>query len=244
MTRIVRKVSRWSLATVLGVGCVAVSLLATSGPAAAQGNTQYVSDQFEVTMRRGPSTSNAIVRMLPSGTPLEVLSVDSQNGYSEVRLTTSNTTGFVLTRYLMNQRDARSQLAALQERLATLRSQSGEAGRELDDLRQANAEANRRIASLDQDNGRLRDELQALQQKAANVINIDRENTALRKDLTDTQIELQLVKEENSELSSKRIMHWFVIGAGVMLVGIVLGLILPGLRRRKRGGYGGGGDLL
>ena len=52
-------------------------------------------------MRRGPSTQNAIVRMLESGTPLEVISSDAQTGYSRVRLTTSNTEGYVLTRYLM-----------------------------------------------------------------------------------------------------------------------------------------------
>ena len=28
----------------------------------------YVTDQFEVTMRSGPSTQNTILRMLPSGT--------------------------------------------------------------------------------------------------------------------------------------------------------------------------------
>lgn len=219
-------------------------LLGASIEAVAQGETRYVTDEFEITMRRGPSTSNAIVRMLPSGTPLQVLSVDDETGYTQVRLTTSDTEGYVLTRYLMSERDARSQLAAMRERLQTLRDQSGDRGRELDDLRQANAAASQRINALDQENQRLQSALSALQQKAANVISIDRENTTLRKDLTETQIQLQLLQEENSELISRRILHWFLIGAGVLLAGIVLGLILPGLRRRKRGGYGGGGDLL
>ena len=75
------------------------------------------------------------------------------------------------------------------------------------------------------------------------MINIDRENQTLRADLTDTQIMLEAVQQENDELSSRRIMHWFLIGAAVLLAGIVVGLVLPGLRRRKRGGYGSG-DLL
>ena len=229
----------------LRLGALFVLALITLGvDANAQGDTRYVTDQFEITMRRGPSTSNAIIRMLPSGTPLQVISVDDETGYTQVRLTTSDTEGYVLTRYLMSERDARSQLAAMQERLQTLRDQSGDRGRELDDLRQANAAASQRINALDQENQRLQSALAALQQKASNVISIDRENTTLRKDLTETQIQLQLLQEENSELISRRIMHWFLIGAGVLLAGIVLGLILPGLRRRKRGGYGGGGDLL
>ncbi len=236
---------RRSLSTWAGASALALWLaLGMSNTAMGQADTRYVTDIFEITMRRGPSTSNAIVRMLESGTPVEVISSDSATGYTRVRLTTSDTEGYVLTRYLMAEQDARSQLAGLQERLATLRDQSGDRGRELDDLRQANAAASQRINTLDQDNERLKAALAALQQKASNVISIDRENTTLRKDLTETQIQLQLLQEENSELISRRIMHWFIIGAGVLLAGVVLGLLLPGMRRRKRGGYGGGGDLL
>ena len=219
-----------------------IAVLWVSNAAYAQQPTRWVTDEFEITMRGGPSTDNRIVRMLSSGTPLTVLEVDDATGYTKVRLTTSNTEGYVLSRYLMSERDARSQLADLTERLATLRDQSGDRGRELDDLRQANAAATQRIASLEQANTRLQSDYDALQKKSANVINIDRENTTLRKELTDTQIQLQSTVEENRELSSRRVMQWFIIGALVLLVGIVLGLILPGMRRRKRGGYGG--DLI
>ncbi|MEM7449972.1 MAG: TIGR04211 family SH3 domain-containing protein [Pseudomonadota bacterium] len=234
-----RPLRHWvaGLLTVLAATAVAAT-------ARAQNPTNYVTDQFEVTMRRAPSAGNtAIVRVLRSGTPLVVLERDAGNGWSRVRLTTSDTEGYVLTRYLMSEPDARSQLASLRERVDTLRNESGDQGRELDDLRQASAESARRIAALDQENQRLEIELSDLQAKAANVISIDRENTSLRKELTDTQIVLEALQQENDELSSRRIMHWFLIGAAVLLAGVVVGLVLPGLRRRKRGGYGSG-DLL
>lgn len=223
---------------------IAGLLIAVASTMSAQAETRYVSDQLEITMRRAPSAGNtAIVRVLPSGTPLTILELDAGDGWSHVRLTTSDTEGYVLRRFLMDEPSARSQLAALQERVETLRNQSGDQGRELDDLRQANAESARRIAALDQENERLETALADLQAKAANVISIDRENQTLRKDLTETQIMLEAVQEENAELSSRRIMHWFLIGAAVLLAGIVVGLVLPGLRRRKRGGYGSG-DLI
>ena len=104
---------------------------------AQSGSAGYVTDQFEITMRRSPSAGNtAIVRVLESGTPLTVVERDAGNGWSRVRLTTSDTEGYVLTRYLMDEPSARSQLAALQARVATLRNESGDQGRELDDLRQ------------------------------------------------------------------------------------------------------------
>ena len=50
---------------------IAALLLSTSALA----ETAWVTDQFEITLRSGPSTSNAIQLMVSSGTPLEVLDV-------------------------------------------------------------------------------------------------------------------------------------------------------------------------
>lgn len=224
---------------------LALALFAVTADSRAQSGEerQYVTDIFEITMRRGPSTQNAIVRMLESGTPVEVLEQDAESGYSRVRLTTSETEGYVLTRYLMRDPDARSQLAALQGRVDSLRNESGDQGRELDDLRTSYAAAQQRLRALEQDNERLTSELADLQQKASNVLAIDRENMTLRTDLQETEIELQGLQQSNADLRSQRALYGFVVGAGVLLLGIVLGLILPGLRRRKRGGYGSG-DLL
>ena len=90
--------------------------------AAAQAQSAWVSDQFEVMLRTGPSTSNAIERMLPSGTALEIVENDAESGYSRVR-TVAGTEGWVLTRYLMNEPSAREQLAALTSRLTNARDQ-------------------------------------------------------------------------------------------------------------------------
>ena len=70
--------------------------------AQAGAQTVWVSDQFEVMLRSGPSTSNAIERMLPSGTQLEVLERNADAGYARVR-TNAGTEGWVLSRYLMSE---------------------------------------------------------------------------------------------------------------------------------------------
>ena len=67
----------------------------------AHAESVWVSDQFEIMLRTGPSNSNAIQRMLGSGTKLETLETDAETGYSRVR-TAAGTEGWVLTRYLMD----------------------------------------------------------------------------------------------------------------------------------------------
>ena len=208
-------------------------LLAALLPQLATAETRYVTDQFEITMRRGPSTQNAITRMLSSGTALEVLEVDRDNGYTRVR-TAGGTEGWVLSRYLMPEAAARDQLASMRERLEAIRSQSGDQGRLLDDLRQADEQNKSTIRSLESDKKQLEAELSQIRRTAANVLEINEENKLLREDLSRANIELSTLKQENDRLVRRRDQNWFLIGAAVLTVGIILGLVLPRIPRHRR----------
>ena len=76
-----------------------------------QAKTAYVTDEFKITLRSGESATHRILRMLPTGEKLNVLSSNPNNGYSKVR-TASGAEGFVLTRQLVDQPVARDRLAA------------------------------------------------------------------------------------------------------------------------------------
>ncbi|MCP5092182.1 MAG: TIGR04211 family SH3 domain-containing protein, partial [Gammaproteobacteria bacterium] len=93
-------------------------LLASSAAIAAPA---WVTDQFEITLRSGPSTSNAIQLMIDSGLRLEVLERDADSGYTRVR-TPGGTEGWVLSRYLMSEPSAREQLAKLSSQLTNANS--------------------------------------------------------------------------------------------------------------------------
>ncbi len=62
----------------------------------------YVTDSFRISIRRGPSLENKILKFLPSGQDVEIL--DTQEGWSYIRTLESNeniTKGWVLRRYLI-----------------------------------------------------------------------------------------------------------------------------------------------
>ncbi|MEJ2603412.1 MAG: TIGR04211 family SH3 domain-containing protein [Gammaproteobacteria bacterium] len=211
---------------------VAVLLVLAIGQSALA-QTRYVTDQFEITLRTGPSTSNQIVRMLPSGTRLETIEVDAEAGWTRVR-TSGGTEGWVLTRYLMGDPAARDQLASMRERLETMRGESGSLGARVDDLSQANQEAQTRIRSLESENKQLEAELAEIKRTASNVLAIDSENNALREQLSTAEVQIAALQQENGELSSRRNRDWFIAGAAVLLAGVLLGIILPRIRWRKR----------
>ncbi len=220
-------------------GFVLTALLATLPlflAAEASAATRYVTDQFEIMLRRGPALQNAIVRQLPSGTALEVLETDAQSGYTKVR-TSAGTEGWVLSRYLMSDPAARDQIVTLQERVKSLREQSGGQGRALDDLRQAEEQGKASIRNLESTNKRLEAELADIKRTAANVLRINEENKTLRDNLSMTEIKLSTLEQENDRLVSRREQNWFLIGAAVLAVGIILGLVLPRIPRHRRGRY-------
>ena len=62
----------------------------------------YVTDSFRISLRRGPSIENKILKFLPSGQPVKIL--ETQEGWSRVQLPEDNEgvlTGWVLRRYLI-----------------------------------------------------------------------------------------------------------------------------------------------
>lgn len=206
-----------------------LSALASAEPA-------WVSDEFEIMLRSGPSTSNAIQLMLGSGTQLEVLELDRESGYSRVR-TGGGTEGWVLTRYLMNEPSAREQLATLTSRLTNAQSQGSSLTSQLSAVQAEQESAESSIATLEREKAALEGELGEIRRTAANVLSINDQNNELRQQLMDADIKVDALEQENRELGSQKNRYWFMSGGLVLLVGMILGIWLPRIRWQRRSGY-------
>ena len=211
-----------------------LSVLLFAGAASAE--TAWVSDQFEITLRSGPSTSNAIERMLDSGTELEVLERDPETGYARVR-TGGGTEGYVLTRYLMNEPAAREQLARLTSQLTNEASRGTTLNSQLSAIRSQYDSATRQIETLEREKSELEEELGEIKRTAANVLSINNQNKQLREQLAAEEIRVATLEQENRELTSQTTRYWFMSGALVLVVGMVLGLWLPRIRWQRRSRY-------
>lgn len=203
---------------------------------AAFAESTWVTDQFEITLRSGPSTSNAIQLMISSGTELEVLERDAESGYTRVR-TQGGTEGWVLTRYLMNERSAREQLQTLSGQLTNATSRGSSLDSQLTAIRGEYESANRQIATLEREKSALENELAEIKSTAANVLSINEQNKSLMDQLTAAQIRADTLEQENRELASQTTRYWFVTGAVVVVVGMLLGLWLPRINWRRRRRY-------
>ena len=213
-----------------------LSLLLFATSAVAQTESAWVSDQFEVMLRTGPSTNNAIERMLPSGASLDILESDAETGYSRVR-TAAGTEGWVLTRYLMDEPSAREQLASLTSRLTSATAEGSSLESQLAALNSEYDAAGRRITELEREKSALESELAEIKRTAANVLSINDQNKELRDQLASTEIEVATLEQHNRELTSQTTRYWFMTGALVLLVGMILGIWLPRIRWQRRSRY-------
>lgn len=196
----------------------------------------WVSDEFEITLRSGPSTGNAIQLMVSSGMQLEVLERDADSGYSRVR-TPGGTEGWVLTRYLMNERSAREQLQTLTSDLTNANSRGTSLGSQLTAIKGEYDSANSRIETLQREKAAAEKELADIRRTAANVLGINEKNKSLMDQLATAQIRADTLEQENRQLSSQTTRYWFMSGGLVLLVGVILGLWLPRIRWQRRSGY-------
>ena len=216
-----------------GVKRFALALLLLTVAGGLHAETRYVTDQLKITMRSGESTTHKIVRMLPSGYPVEVLETNRDSGYSKIR-TGDGKTGYVLTRQLMKIPSARERLEKAEARLQELQEEPGRLSTKLTTLRDEHQTLQGAHAKVTDERNNLAQELDAIQRTAANAIRISNERNELRKQVATLTRQVEDLKQENRELSNDTAQNWFLIGAGVIVGGIIIGLILPHLRLQRR----------
>jgi SH3 domain protein len=194
--------------------------------------TGYITDQLKITLRSGESTTHKVIRMLPSGTAVEILSRNSATNYAKVRLP-DGTVGYVLSRMLLNERPARERLAEAERQLVVLRQEPGKLSSQLADLQESHADLQQRFNAMQNENSDLKQELSRLRKVAQDPLRIatERDDAVVRsQQLAD---ELDILKLKNQRLTDKTEQNWFLIGAGVIIAGIILGLLIPHMRVKK-----------
>ncbi len=207
-----------------------ILLLVISGGLHAE--SRYVTDQFKITMRSGASTSHKILHMLPSGSKVKVVRADAGSGYTQVRV--SGELGYVLSRHLMKNPSARAQLAGMQARLRELQEAPGQLSSKLTALQREHDALQTAHAELREIKQQLERELEGIRRTSADAVRINNERNELRKNVATMTRERENLKQENRDLANQSTQQWFLIGAGVIILGIIIGLILPHLRFQRR----------
>ncbi|MEO8467401.1 MAG: TIGR04211 family SH3 domain-containing protein [Gammaproteobacteria bacterium] len=204
-------------------------LLATSVHA----QTRYITDRTIVELRRGPSTEYLILRNLEAGAAVQILE-DAGAGYSRVRVQDQGTEGFILTRFLLAEPIARDKLAAAERSLAAAKTRATELEQQVSALTAELGGTKADLAQTRSSHNQASKDLADLRTAAANVVEIRDQNESLRQRLIQRDREVEELTAAKTRLTSQDRQNWFIVGAGVLFGGVVIGLIAPSLRRKRR----------
>jgi SH3 domain protein len=214
------------------VGLLGLLLLAFT----AEAQTRYVSDELVITLRTGPSNQNAIIRNLTSGARVEVLENNDDGSYARVRLT-DGVEGWVLTQYLQDEptdslrlATAARELADAARRAADFEDQATELEAELATTREALSQSQAYAEGIEA-------QLADIRSASASAIETREQNERLATRVSNLTAAADLADMEIRELRSRNRQSWFIVGASVLFGGIVIGLVAPSLRRKRRSSW-------
>lgn len=204
-------------------------------PAAALAESIYVSDHLVITIRTGKGTQYQIIKTAPSGTKLELLE-ESDDGYSYVR-TPDGVEGWARTQYLSKEPIASVLLEKAQARLTRYKDQNNKLKAELKTLHQQTSTLTEENKSLSGSSKSLGTELARLKEVSARPIQLENENRKLQQANVTLEKEMQLLSQENQVLKDRSQREWFVAGALVLLGGLIIGLVIPKIRWKKKSSW-------
>ncbi len=213
------------------LACLVTSLASATVQATAA--TMYITDELTVPLRSGPSNQHRILHAgLPSGTVMETLSTDEAAGYTQIR-TSRGTEGWIRTQYLVSEPIAkvmlertRAELERARTQLASVRNARQELETNLANQTNATTEAGGEIE-------RLEAELDQIRRVSAKAIDTAEENEQLRETNLRLQDELDDLAEAVTHLENNSENQAILIGAGLLFIGLLLGVIIKARPQRS-----------
>jgi SH3 domain protein len=198
---------------------------------AVRAQTVWISDEFTVPLRSGPSNEHRILHKgLPSGTELEVLGANDD--YTHVR-TSSGLEGWISTQYLVKEPIARIQLVAANNRIQTLDKQLAQRGESLSELRSTSTEAASNNDRLAAQVAQLQAELAEIKQVSSGAIDEHARNQELTNLNARLRAEVDDLTEESQRLENSTEQRWLLIGGALVLGGLLAGVAIKARPRRS-----------
>ena len=201
----------------------------------AQAETQYVSDHLVITVRTGQGAQFQIIKTLESGEHVKVLET-TETGYTKIEAS-DGTEGWVRSQYLAEEPVASEKLVKAEAKLLKTRTSLKALKEKFATLSKDHKVLSDTQSKLSTDKNKLDTELARLNKIAKKPIILDRQNRELQQKNVTLEKDLQRLNQENNSLNDRSQREWFIAGALVLFGGILLGLIIPKLRSKKRSAW-------
>ena len=191
----------------------------------------YITDELDLPIRSDKNFGNNIIRLLPSGTELSLLQ-STEDGWAQIQF--DDTIGWIKTFYLSSNPSAREELKKLTREYNSNTLLISKLSDEKEELE-------KKLLSLKNDNTDLivqssksQAEKEHIEQIYQDALKLEHENEKLIQENLQLKTELQLAENNTQIQKDTSSRNWFIVGAIVLFFGMVIGLIVPNLLKRRR----------
>jgi len=181
---------------------------------------RYVIDNLQITFRTGPGNDRKIISLLNSDQKVEILEPDGD--WVKVRLENGKE-GWVLQRYLTSETPCRTRLKMANQSVDQLENQLDAAQKDNQQILADKEKISQELKQTQQELNKTSKAYATLKKGAAGYIDLKNRHEKTTARLTK---QTQMANELGIELDSirkKKYVRWFLGGAGVLLLGFVLG---------------------
>ncbi len=194
---------------------------------------KYINDVLLVSLKDAASDSAKSIKLLKSGTELELVDNVKIEGYVQVK-TGSGVLGWVKSRYLSNGPIARLQVSQLEKQVEELLQENSILKTAMSDTRKKTTEIEAESQRILSESNEIKQDNAQLTKLAAEPARVLAENNQLKAENKTLQTDYTQIKNSIDTTDYEMQQTWFLIGAGVLVTGIIFGLIIPRMRFRRQ----------
>jgi SH3 domain protein len=188
----------------------------------------YITDILRITVREGSGSEFKIIDVIESGHEVEVISTVDE--WAKVRLPNGKE-GWLIAKYLTPKKSGGTDFRKLQGKEALLDKQDTVLKTENRQLRDELKKINLQLSESRQVLAVTADSFETLKKSSGNYIEIEKKYNEAEKKLSSQKKKIDYLEEENIRLSRQQNYIWLLAGAGILLVGFIIGY---NARRDKR----------
>jgi SH3 domain protein len=198
-------------------------------------DTLYVSDTtLEANLRSGTSQDNRIIGMLRPGTKVTLTS--EQDGWAKVTLEDGRT-GWILRRYLSERPPWRETAERLQKENEQLRTKLNTVRTDYQQMMQKSTELQKKMDSQQSELLSAQSDYEELKKSSTNYLNLKMAYENLQNEARQTKTKLDELEKAYGKLKTSRALRWFLSGAGVLILGWIIGSSMARVKRRRSSDY-------
>lgn len=216
-----------SYVRILGIVGICLVLLSTAVLAETR---YYINDSVKITMRTGPATDRKIISLLNIGQEVEILKAEDE--WTLVRLLNGKE-GWVISRFITDQTPDRMQLEALRKNHAILQNKAASLLEENKALKDENRKLATDLNTTEKKEKNLSNAYETLKRESKQFLELQAKFKEATTKLAAQTQKAEKYEDELTKLLWNKNIKWFLSGAGVLILGFIIGYSTKRQRRHS-----------